>query len=42
VTVYGCSWNLRYRVLGVPKGDLPQMDTPLLDPPLPPEPPPGP
>lgn len=30
VTIYGCIWDLRYRVLGVPKGNVPQIDSPFL------------
>lgn len=30
VQVYGCVWDLRYRVLGVPEGQLAQMDHPML------------
>ena len=43
VTVYACTWSLRYRVLGVPRGNLAQMNTPFLEPPsVEPPAPPGP
>lgn len=30
LTLYGCWWSLRYRVLGVPQGDAPVMDGPFV------------